>query len=337
MKYLVKDLMADWLGPLEKTPTADTFSNRLEAIEEISEHGDYSFWLNLVRQAFGLSNSLRDDEFVLKFKKQDGTFPLTNNTELVTALAAATICFELEHEGDSDFSHWLSLAIVNMHFLRSESYAQKIPLHSYAIENLENKSRETRLFDISLVHNQLEELSEEDVDDEAEVNPTNKAMVSLLKLNLKLYEETNILWWLFGERSTLSGKTFDQLDGNELCLNAAKELFNLTTAPRILESYKEFLKKVLGRRSTDKTTLLDVVRSASPTGDKGVDLPNWTPTEFTPVLDAVKVNSELPGSDWNSAFGKYSNNSNAKEEVSLLDVSMQLYRELVFHRLSNND
>lgn len=78
-------------------------------------------------------------------------------------------------------------------------------------------------------------------------------------------EESNILWWLFGERSRDSDKPFNSLQVEVLAFVAGKELSDLTRVAPGAVSISAILARVLGQgrgKADSSTELVDLAKSA---------------------------------------------------------------------------
>ncbi len=334
MKNPAKEMMNDWLRTVETSPNPETNSNREKAIKKIIGSTDQMFWLNLLRLAYGLPSSLKEADFITHFKKQDESFPLANNENLLKVLANITICYKLE-TGDSELNHWLSLAITNCVFLNPLSPESHIPVIGYATENIEHLSGDRRIVDIEALNETIEQLEGDEEEGEEQKALSKTAVRSLYKLNVKLLEEVNILWWLYTGYSKLGQKSFSSINEKILPIFAAKELYDLMHIERLIESSPAFFKKVLGENAELQQDVFSSINSISEEDRKKVLKDSeGVISEFTPILKAMTLSLGFPtGDDWSNAYKKQVG-GDVKISKTAQEIAQQLYREFMFVWLS---
>lgn len=335
MKHSAKEMIIDWLRTVEVTPSSEVAANREKGIRKIIGSNDQKTWLNIVRLAFGLDYKLEDADFVAHFKKADESFPLAGNANLLKVLANICICFKLEG-GDSEFNHWLSLAIRNATFVNPLAPIQHIPILDYSLENLENLAPESRIINIDELRENIAELETDESQEDGKVVLDKQFVSKLLALNVKLLEEVNIIWWLFTGYSKFANKNFTEINKTSLPLIAGKELYDLMHIERILESAPAFFTKVLGEGSDRESNVFDAINSLSEEHRKLIIGGNENAiSEFTPILKAMNLSLGFPsGDDWSNAFKKQVAGSDIKRPKFAIDIALQLYHELVFIWLS---
>lgn len=342
MKNPAKDMLSDWMRPIEVTANTAANANREKAIKKICSIKDKSVWLNIIRTALGLPSSLKDTDFIQYFKKQDDNVPLENNEYLAKVLANVTICFKLE-SGDSDFNHWLALAIVNANTIGLTKPEPHIPILGFAQEILNAGGEASRNVDFKKLRENviaLQEEAEEDEqedeekeegEDEEEDDPLNEVVVDLYNTNIRLLEEINILWWLFTGYSKMSNCSFQKIDQRAAPLVAAVELNSMMQVPRIFPNANQFFHKIIGDTKKNETTVFDAVNALEkPIKKLLIQSLKSQPNEFTPVAKAVVHAEGHPdGDDWSGSFKKQFH-SDVKKTINPIALAEQLSRELLF-------
>ena len=331
MKNQAKDMLNDWLRPVEVTPNPEANATREKVIKKFLTQKDFNFWLNIVRTAAGLPNDLEDSEFVGQFKKADDSFPLVNNEHLVKILANITICFKLE-SGDSDMNHMIALAIVNSKFINPPQFEAHIPVADYAVENIEIHAGNKRLVDIDQLHQAVAVLENQK---EEESKPTSHVLADLYKLNIKLLEEVNILWWLYTGYSPLEQRPYTQIDAKSTALIAARELYELMHIERSLETAPHFFTKILADTASSQLDAYSAINALTEETKKNLikDLEDSI-SEFTPIAKAITIALGVSeGDDWSGAFKKQLG-GDIKKQVITREIAQQFYRELIFLKIA---
>jgi hypothetical protein len=160
-----------------------------------------------------------------------------------------------------------------------------------------------------------------------------------------LEEELDILWWLFGERSSELEKPFSEMGAAEIVLIASSELAEKTTHVPGPPSMKDLLGKALlisncGDPSIHGRTvsLKEFVESAeSDWREKRAErLSNHgtTLTDFAPVLYSIVAADEVGGDEWENYYEQKTNTDiDATMSMEALDLAMQAYNEALLLRV----
>lgn len=328
MKNSTKDMLSDWMRPIEVSGNTEANGHRDKAIKKICASKDKALWLNILRTALGLPSNLKEGDFIQNFKKLDDNVPLDNNEHLVKILANITICYKLE-SGDSELNHLLSLAIVNSQLIGQLNPESHIPILAYAQENLEAGAISNRNIDMEKLHENVSELKEEA--EEGEKTSIKQIILDLYSVNLRLLEETNILWWLYTGYSKIANSPVEKIDPKVAPLYAALELKSLMHVPRVISNAMQFFNKILGERSQNKTSVYAAVNSLNEETKKTViGLFASDPNEFSPVAKALTHAIGYPeGDDWSGAFKKQFH-CDVKKEITNISLGDQFYRELLY-------
>lgn len=124
-----------------------------------------------------------------------------------------------------------------------------------------------------------------------------------------LREETDVLWWLFGERSRDLNEAFDRLPVDSVALVTAKELAELIRVLPGPPAARALLSRALriAGRSADEDTSLRAVVDGSPRGwrQRWVGTGGSTADDLTPVRAAVRRSLDVDdGADWTAAYDR---------------------------------
>jgi hypothetical protein len=341
MKLTAKDLIIEWHRPFEVTPSEELINGRIAAIEKVKENTTKTFWLDLVRLYFGLpvKSTENRDAFIGSFREQETAFPVINNEILLKMLAGATLCFQLEEE--ETFNDFISLAILNCNFFNQLNPYDKVEVSKWAIRSLFAELSES--FDDE-DEDSLETLEEnlENEDEEYTANKPDhllltKAVRSLISSNRRISEEVNVLWWIFGEKSRITNKYFDEVGFPGIILIAGKELSDLTEVSNTFLSANPLLNKVLLIANKNKNLKKEYSAYATinsvPEGFRSdileIDLDYVS--ELTPCLFALNKSREFSSDDdWSGSYKKQSQGADIKKEFSATQLAFQFYNELMF-------
>lgn len=149
-------------------------------------------------------------------------------------------------------------------------------------------------------------------------------------------EETNILWWLFGEESRDLGASFASLPAQALGLISAKELADLTTLLPGPVGIKAFLAHVLKRgslKATEKTLVAQSVK-ALPKQWKDSFGTQW---ELVParmhcrVANAITGSASVSSAKWPSTFAALTGWPQ-EHKIAAVTLANLFYRECLVMR-----
>lgn len=303
------------------------------------------------------------------FQTADAAFPMRNNDMELRVLAGASL-FRLMDHYDPDAASTAALAVSCAHCRGQGSTLLNRDLLSHARRTLNQASSQVRLpwpstaVKVAPAHGKLAEGLKEiqavgksgaapDATFATEVaahfERVHKAIGQLTSnisaANEKmlgnqdiLQEETNILWWLFGERSRDLDKPMSDVGARAVCLIAAKELADLTRFVPGHFAARSFLSRSLDRakgkaKAPTAFALAEVVAEATPEWRRKwmqkADLPSKGP--LLPVLSAVAASLEAEGEAWQ---GVWKTSTRLKQDISLppLDLAEQVFEECLLLR-----
>ncbi|MDR3457128.1 MAG: GTPase-associated system all-helical protein GASH [Verrucomicrobiae bacterium] len=150
------------------------------------------------------------------FKKADGAFRMKDNNQELSVLAGATLMAVIE-DGEVAIGDLAALAIM-----------------SCSAQNLRAAPIVGDIAERAAKHLNVRTLSRTQPDPNAEENDdATMALVEQLQRDLAaVTEESNVLWWVFGECSRDTGKRWSDCLVEQAAIMAGKELADLTrTAP----------------------------------------------------------------------------------------------------------
>ncbi|MFQ6601889.1 GTPase-associated system all-helical protein GASH [Flavobacterium sp. C3NV] len=339
--YTSKDHFPTWYKSIELALTKDILEKRLSSIEDLIEFEDIEFWLDVVRLAYGMdikSVSNRSD-FVDIFKEKDLTFPIQSNDNIVKVLAQISLCFLFESE--SSVGYKIGLAVINTNFFEQHP-STSVPFYIMARKHIE-KEHFSNFADLDEVANSLKEKENSFEDDEEEEEVLEyEDNVNLIKIvnylnseNKKLKEETNILWWLFGQYSTSNKAYFSEVALPKMIFACAYELLQISEHSAYVASAKHLLHKVLiicnGNKPKLKNySLFDSISAMSnDIKEKVIKLGHQE--ELTPFLYSLHLEQTLGDVDlWKGAFNKKLGKGLIDKSYNAEELAFQFYTEISF-------
>lgn len=176
---------------------------------------------------------------------------------------------------------------------------------------------------------------------QASINTTSTQtsnVMAALSLQMRLMrEETQILWWLFGEHSRHLMKRFANFDPQQSALVGALDLATLTTvstlgpiaAPAMLERVIALSKKPKGSPARSLSATVD---SFAIEDLQALSLQTELPPKIAPVTTAIELARTIGHGAWYARF-KVLTDLDATTVFDPLSLSEQLYREHLLGQL----
>jgi hypothetical protein len=364
---------ADWYKSVGAIPPEGRLQARWTAVEALSEEPSSAFVAAMVR-IFARPDQqehLIPDEFLEAVREADDTFSLRNNYQEVRVLAGAVLRHIIEGYEANDDATLAALGILSASFgARITEVAE--PDHVKAASTyIAARSRELRAnIEIATVkiagltkekyasiapassfaanatpplHDQLYTLLDTVIKNwGASVTQINGVISSLQQKIAAQDEELNILWWLQGAVSVDLNKQFSEIGPHTGCLIFPVELHDLT---RIIPGPSSILGILLksysvagGKGERELTSIANAV-NATPREWRSDLKKRFKPeliTEASPILLAITKSLDTQGPDeWLPVY-KAISNIKLDEEMSVLQLSLQLYNELAYLRLLND-
>ncbi|OJW12783.1 GTPase-associated system all-helical protein GASH [Mucilaginibacter sp. 44-25] len=331
-----------WIKKAGYETEGTIITSRLAAIDNIIVKENFDFWIDVIKLYLGIRVSGTNiNTFIEAFSTEDGTFPLTDNQNLLRHLASATLSIFV-NETDFRVTYKVALSITTTTFLGQYDLTDFNHVLPYARLKTQLGAVEERNNDLDTAGNSLSELESnfEGTTDAAAVDFQNQEMNALLFVvrniltaNKALKEELNVHWWLFGEFMPSVDLVFNSIEVEQMTFLSAAELSTQTVFSLPLRNCKQYLQKAIRSSKTgnkvDKINIYNAIQKLSdeeksPLLEKEYDGLNYQ----TPLLLALKCSCEVNGEDWSVYFKATSNQGDVKNEFSCVDIAEQLYREL---------
>lgn len=337
---------ADWYRPVDSQLTAETQAFRLTAIRELLDTDDMDFWLDVIRMYRGLPVANEDSktEFIRAFKDADPVFPVNGNDHLLQVLAGILICFQFEE--DFRLNTPIGLAVKSINFLGQYELSSNIPVLTNATTFLLEQSaslREINLYDQQEAITSLTNRS--DVSGYAFVardhSVLTTAVNSLLQSQKVFSEETNILWWLFGEASQTYDQPFKTIGLPKAIPIIAKEIFDIIEFSLSNRKIDAIINKAISNciqsKGSDKAySPFDMISKFDGSEITPI-LTGFKPeTEFTPILTAFSRFITMgKSSDWANIYASEFSGGDLKKTFQPSALASQILQELfLLHNLS---
>lgn len=363
---------ADWYRIAHIEPDGTTLEKRWQAIETFSESADVTSVLELLRLFYArpLVNTNFLETYRKPFKDVDVAFPMRNNDLELQILAGATLLQRWESQkepielGDAaalgmvctGYRQFRQGVLVSEMVNRAREYlsgrseslrdlgdvpevaAAKLKTKE-SLEKFQNASANSQVAQLSAPLNEVVEQLASAI--RVLATSTTKAVEHLTLSQRLRREESNILWWLFGEYSRDCNKRMVDLGFPAVCLIAAKELADLTVilpGPLATPAFLDKILHIVKPKASGSTTLQKAVNAAPREWReqwmKKTDTRNIE--DFCPVLFAIQKSLETDGpDDWVPAFEK-ATGLKASESIPSLDLACQTYEENLFARVVEN-
>jgi hypothetical protein len=330
---------ADWYRPADSQLTTLIQESRIVAIKVLMENEAQGFWLDVVRLYMGVPMKTASNKaaFIKAFKDADGVFPVSGNEHQLQILAAILLCFRLEAQ--ADVNTLISLAVLNTNFLGQYNEYTAVPVNAFASRYLSETAKNERNADLSDNTDEVNELSgrieEDDYEfDSADHTVNTNAIAAILHSQKVLSEETNILWWLFGEGSVSLNESFKNIGLPKAIGIIPKELFDLLQFQLGPVKIKSIIQKAIANASSSKTTkaysAFDVITKLSK-NERTVILSNAKPAvEFAPVLSGFYKAVQFETVDWSSIYAGEFQAGDLKKSFQPIELASQIFNELLF-------
>lgn len=373
MTTTAKSLLSHWITvATKKELTATELELRQATITRLLGNNQLPYWVGLIKLFSGFSkeDATEATALISEFFKDDQTFPLANNAQLIRALAGCMIARKIE--SDSSLSNTLMLSTLTINFPKGKAELS-VPAILTRVEelwqakcitnrDLPSVSKITPLkipsaiTKVALttepnssvndkVQAHLNTLFTDSRSQQQLLNKIASFLTDIEQRVLSNSEETNILSWILNSYSRGISASFSDIGATKLSFIGAKDLADLTTIPPGLSIAHGALNKMLELSGNavphvSLATIVDELNRDSPYTDwvaqilKSPLIPAGE--SITPLLYALHCYKEHDQeSDWKSSFKRKSNFS-ADDEAPLLDFAMQFYKECMLLAHSNS-
>jgi hypothetical protein len=330
---------ADWYRPADNQLTTAIQESRIAAIKILMEDEDQGFWLDVVRLYMGvpMKGAGNKAAFIKAFKDADGVFPVSGNEHQLQILAAILLCFRLEDYADPNTL--ISLAVLNMNFLGQYDEYKAVPVSAFAHKHLSEIAKNERNADLSDNIEEVNELIERNEEDEYEFDSADhtfntNAIAAILHSQKVLSEETNILWWLFGEGSVSLNESFKTIGLPKAIGIVPKELFDLIQFQLGPVKINSIIQKAIANATSSKAakaySTFELITKLTK-DERTVVLNNTQPAvEFAPVLSGFYKAIQFETVDWSTIYAGEFHTGDLKKSFPPIELASQIFNELLF-------
>ena len=262
---------SEWYSLVDIDPDRETLERRWEGVTSAAQVRSTNKWLDYVRIYNG--DNIEDiehyDDFVEHFRKEDPKFPSDENKLEARVLAGSAI--HKKFKGRSSNADILSISILTsqLHsgdenillpevFKKASDYYSK---RSHQVRSTEDRGSDEA---IEAEHSSLKRVDSFGNNWKSERSNVRRKMnksIGIIEQNKRkmskvveffkkqehtikcLREETEVLWWLFGERSKDTEKPFEEIGVPGATIQLGKELADLTEMVPGPRSTKGILRK----------------------------------------------------------------------------------------------
>jgi hypothetical protein len=341
---------ADWYRRLDIEPKDEDLQKRWKGIENFHENATGADLAEATRLFFKMPAIDPGflDRFRESFKAADASFPMRKNDAEMQVLAAGSLVKQFENVRWSPLVSLYLLCgsaqgartapipeILQMAegSLRSRSLALRsngngVPISTFDLDDHYENLKDTLKSggaNFQSLHGPLTDF----------LGPFLKALsglkewaVNRSQLDQLRQEETDILWWLYGERSRDSGGHFSELKASA-CVVGAKELADLVRVIPGPFGSEAFLSKMLVVAGLDKASTAETI-SAVPAELRSQLVDH---KELQAVIDLCpthlaiqKCNEHAGKKSWLSAF-QATSGFKATDKTRAINLALQTYRE----------
>ena len=294
-----------------------------------------------MRLAFAGTPGQKSDNkaaFIKAFKDADEVFPVTGNDHLIQVLAAILLCFRLEEY--SEVNNVIALAVRNMNFLGQYQNTISVPVSAYARKHLQGEAKELRELKIDSQQDEIDELVERKNVDDYEFEGADHVVVvdtldAILHAQKVFSEESNILWWLFGEASFINGQNLKELNLPKAIPFIARELFDLLQFELGTTKIGSIINKAVLNSGNAKSvakeySALEIIAKFD-TDEISALLSDFDPkTEFTPLLSALNKFVALGRpADLTTPYANEFNGGDLKKTFDSTTLANQMFNEFL--------
>lgn len=339
---------ADRYAEAQLQPTAEIMAARKASAARIQENAEKAQILDLVCSYYSMRPNL--DWFRDELRQEDTTFSLLAGARESVLLAALILAAKIEENdpvailgvvagslrgkrtpGEFD---WLLAEARSV--LAADAVEARVPRKpALPIKNSINNKLTQELTDAAsdpaALGAAVVKLRAESQESAAYVARQVTDALERLHANARYQrEESQILWWLFGEHSRSLDKPFSAFRPAQVALIGGVELAALTDASKLGPvAASAVLERIL--RNAKRDTKAQPVTLIGAVDGLGADLgsikaPAPVRPEICPVLTAIAKASEIGNGAWAAAFNKATGMA-ADTEFEPIDLAVQVYRE----------
>jgi hypothetical protein len=352
---------ADWYNEISLRPTAETLEARWKAVEAVAAGVKLKKIPALLRVFFSLPGGETAVEEIRAAAKEDKTYLAENDQKELTVLAGSVIAVAVSRSSTQADATALGVSCIEAQGLRKPTRLQGVvdecmaylaeesvrvravdnnPVKDMNVATLTKRIAErggVAVSDVNSVWNGVDiVLKDLLAQHTAHTNSINTEVNQAVR---RLSEQTDILWWLFGEH-TLDGTTaFHDLTVPEACYWGARDLAALTQfmpGPFAAPAFLNRMLRLVKDKVPPHVRISDGVNDCKKEWKEGwvselgsaQQLPDLCPMLFG-IAKSVEVGG---GAGWTAAFEHATGlATNGKLGPTLL--ALQIYSELLLMRV----
>ncbi len=327
---------SDWYRPVENQLTVEIQQARIDAIKIHLNNDEQSFWLDVVRLYWSIpvKDPANKVAFIKGFKDADPIFPVLGNDNVVKVLAGILLCFRFEVS--SELNTLIALSVKNVNFLGQYDATRDLPVSILAEQYLSTATTELRTFKITQHIDEIDELKSRNEEEYVFDRDDNEIVIDSIKAILhtqKVFsEETNILWWLFGESSVSYEVPFKSLGLPKALPIIAKEIFDILEfelgTQKVASIINKAISNILTSKSAKDYSLLDLIVKFDQS-ELDILFKHYSPeTIFTPILSAFyKAKLALKISDLSDIYASEFFSGDLKKTFPAHVITIQILHE----------
>ncbi len=346
----------EWYNTISLRPSAETLDARWKTVEAVAAGQKVKKIPDLARVFFKLpGGNMATDELRSAAKKEDTTYLSENDQNELSVLAGGVIAVLVGKSSSQADVAALTVACIEAQGLRQAPRLQGVV--DECMQYLADESVRVRAVGGVNVASLTKRITERGGAAVSDVNSVWNGMDAVLKDVLsqhtahtasiesavsqtsnRLAEQTDILWWLFGEHTLDGKKAFSGLGIPEACYWGAKDLAKLTrfmpgpfAAPAFLHRMLRLVKDRLPAqvRISDAVDECEKEWKEQWLAELGgqLQIPDASPMLFA-IAKSVEVGS---GSGWTGAFD-HATGLSASAKLAPTHLALQVYNEVLLLR-----
>lgn len=353
---------ADWYNSISLRPSAETLEARWKAVESVVSGQKVTKIPDLVRVFFRLpSGNAIAEELRNAARKEDATYLSDDNRPELSVLAGGVIAQLVSESSSQADAAALAVSCIDAKGLRQSARLQgvvdecmpylaaesvrvrmvdKDPVKDLNVTHLTKRITErggVGVGDANSVWNGVDVVLKDFLKQHtAHTSSINTAVNETVR---RLTEQTEILWWLFGEHSLDGTKAFSELSIPEACYWGARDLAAITQFIPGPFAVPAFLTRMLRLVSDQMPASVTISKAVVSCGREWKErwiaeltLQQQMP-DLCPMLYAIAKSVEVGGgSGWKAAF-KHATGLPASGKLPPVQLAAQVYNELLLVRV----
>jgi hypothetical protein len=351
---------AEWYNEISLRPSAETLEARWKAVEAVAAAMKMKKIPDLVRVFFNLSGGSVAVEEIRAAAKEDKTYLADNDQKEVSILAGGVVAVLVAESSTQADAAALAVTCVEAQGLRNTARLQGVvdecmdylakesvrvravadnPVKDVNVAALTKRITErggVAVGDGNSVWSGLDVVLKDFLTQHmAHTNSINSTVDQTIR---RLTEQTDILWWLFGEHTLDGAKIFQDLSVPEACYWGAKDLAKLTqfipgpfAAPAFLNRLLRLVKDKVPKHTVIEDAVNDCEKKWKEDWLTDLVVAQQMP-DACPMLFAITKSVEVGGgAGWTAAF-QHATGLAAEGKLPPTQLALQIYNELLLVR-----